>query len=158
MTQNCCHEKGSIAPPTWAPHPATDSYTCMPKTHVKFLAFLNQFQPTVRLLLNFTTPNKCVCAHAVYACVPVCVLVCLCVDFQSKKLSPPLHTPSQLPKFSFFLSFFARKLFANFAVFEVDMLPLDATLNKSSSSSSSWCLIMMMMMVVVAVGGGVFPT
>lgn len=76
----------------------------------------------------------------VSVCVCLCFLVCLCVDFQSKKLSPR--------KFCFFFSFLARKLFANFAVFEVDMLPLDATLNKSSSSrssSTSWCLIMMMM-------------
>jgi len=39
-------------------------------THVK-LAFLNQLQPTVRLLLNFTTPNQQMCVH-------MCVCVCAC--------------------------------------------------------------------------------
>lgn len=78
-------------------------------------------------------------------CSCVCVLARVFVRWFSIEEAEPHEN------FAFSFSFLTRKLFANFAVFEVDMLPLDATLNKSSSShsssrsSTSWCLIMMMM-------------
>lgn len=73
--------------------------------------------------------------------VCVCVLARVFVRWFSIEEAEPHEN------FAFSFSFLTRKLFANFAVFEVDMLPLDANLNKSSSSrsSTSWCLIMMMM-------------
>lgn len=89
--------KGQHSPapfwPTHSPSPIpSPNYTCtMLKTHVKFLAFLNQLQPTVRLLLNFTTPNKCVCAHAV--CVCVCVLARVFVRWFSIEDAEPLPLP-----------------------------------------------------------------
>lgn len=86
-------------------------------------------------------------------CVAVCVclLVCLCVLARVFVRWFSIEGAEPHENFAFSFSFLTRKLFANFAVFEVDMLPLDATLNKSSSShsssrsSTSWCLIMMMM-------------
>lgn len=84
-------------------------------------------------------------------CVCVCVFVCLCVLARVFVRWFSIEEAESHENFAFSFSFLTRKLFANFAVFEVDMLPLDATLNKSSSShsssrsSTSWCLIMMMM-------------